>query len=332
MASAAKRKHEQIGETINSLSTESEGPVEKCRHFMRTGECDFGDKCRFSHEKVADSDQSNAKPSGAHVKNTGKGKGKGKVSDKFGKGGKGATKSDVPTYYDRAIANFCSRCNRDHKGGIGIDCVMSPCRFCVSEGHADSGHHLRYCELKPDDWQFSSTLPIASKRQLALTDGEKPAIDKKRKLTALELVQTLSETELAEVSAAINTIQNGPEVGATTSSDDVQEAIQALISFNRRKPSSVDKPAESNSQPDGASTTQLVPFAGKNLKAASITAVRHAPPPDQEEQLRKIALAKVNAAKGIGHRHGFNSVIIEDAKPEKLRLFATNEEFFSRSG
>ncbi len=143
-------------------------------------------------------------------------------------------------------------------------------------------------------------------------------------------MQTLSETELAEVSAAINTIHNGPEVSATTSSDDVQEAIHALISFNRRKPSSVDKPAESNSQPDGASTTQLVPFAGK--KAANITAVRHAPPPDQEEQLRKIALAKVNAAKGIGHRHGFNSVIIEDAKPEKLRLFATNEEFFSRSG
>jgi hypothetical protein len=40
----------------------------------------------------------------------------------------------------------------------------------------------------------------------------------------------------------------------------------------------------------------------------------------------------VNEAKGIGHRHGFNSVIIEDAKPEKLRLFASNEEFFSRSG
>jgi hypothetical protein len=139
MASAAKRKREQIGETINSLTTESEGHVGKCRHFMRTGQCDFGDKCRFSHEKVADSDQSSAKSSGAHVKNTGKGRGKGKVSDKFGKGGKGATKSDVPTYYDRAIANFCSRCNRDHKGGIGIDCAMSPCRFCVSEGHADSG-------------------------------------------------------------------------------------------------------------------------------------------------------------------------------------------------
>jgi hypothetical protein len=40
-------------------------------------------------------------------------------------------------------------------------------------------------------------------------------------------------------------------------------------------------------------------------------------------------LAKVNAAKGNGHRHGFNSVIIEDAKPETRRLFATNEEFFS---
>ncbi len=73
---------------------------------------------------------------------------------------------------------------------------------------------------------------------------------------------------------------------------------------------------------------ELVPFAGK--KAASITAVRHAPPPpDQEEQLRKIALAKVNAAKGTGHRHGMYSLMIEDAKPEKRRLFATNEEFFS---
>jgi hypothetical protein len=71
----------------------------------------------------------------------------------------------------------------------------------------------------------------------------------------------------------------------------------------------------------------LVPFASK--KAASITAVRHAPPPDQEEQLRKIALAKVNAAKGSGHRHGMYSLMIEDAKPEKRRLFATNEEFFS---
>ncbi len=61
---------------------------------------------------------------------------------------------------------------------------------------------------------------------------------------------------------------------------------------------------------------------------ASITAVRHAPP-DQEEQLRKIALAKVNAAKGTGHRQGMYSLMIEDAKPEKRRLFATNEEFFS---
>ena len=137
----------------------------------------------------------------------------------------------------------------------------------------------------------------------------------------------MSATELAEVSAAINTIHNVPEVGAATTADDVQEAIQALISFNRRKPSSVDKSAESNSQSDGTSTTQLVPFTGKNT--ASITAVRHSPSPNQEEQLRKIALAKVNAAKGNGHRHGMNSVMIEDAKPEKLRLFATNEEFFS---
>ena len=325
MASAAKRKREQIGETINSLSTESEGHVEKCRHFMRTGQCDFGAKCRFSHEKV--DAQSHAKPSVTNVERTGRGKGKGKGSGKIGNGGKGATKPDVPTYYDRAIANFCSRCNRDHKGGIGTDCAMSPCRFCVSEGHEDSGHHLRYCELKPEYWQLSSTLPnaAASKRPLAVR--EKPVSDKKPRMTALELVTSLSETELTAVCAAINTIHNAPEVSAATNHDaDVeQEAIQVLTNFHRRGTS--HKPAESNSQPDGTSTTQLVPFASK--KAASITAVRHAPPPDQEEQLRKIALAKVNAAKGHGHRHGMYSLVIEDAKPEKRRLFATNEEFFS---
>jgi hypothetical protein len=265
-SSAAKRKLDQTGETINSLSTESDGHIAKCRRFVKTGDCIYGDKCLFSHDIATVS-----KAKGGR----GRGRGKGKGSGRLGEGGKDTTKADVPTdhSYDRANYNFCSRCNRDHKGRIGTDCVMPPCRFCVHEGHADSGHHLRDCGLKPDNWQYSSTLPIASKRQLALTDGEKPAIDKQRKLTALELVQTLSETELAEVSAAINTIQNGPEVGATTSSDDVQEAIQALISFNRRKPSSVDKPAESNSQesqPDGASTTQSVPFAGKKARAASI--------------------------------------------------------------
>ena len=70
-----------------------------------------------------------------------------------------------------------------------------------------------------------------------------------------------------------------------------------------------------------------MPFAGN--KASTISAVKHSPPPNNEELLRKVALAKVNAATGIVHRHGMNSVTIEDAKPEKLRLFATNEEFFS---
>ena len=77
-------------------------------------------------------------------------------------------------------------------------------------------------------------------------------------MTAQQLVATFSETELSEVCAAINTIHNGPEVNAATTADGVQEAIQALISFTR-KPSSVDKSAESNSQSDGTSTTQRKP-------------------------------------------------------------------------
>ena len=201
MASAAKRKLDQTGETINSLSTESDGHIAKCRRFVKTGDCIYGDKCLFSHDIATVS-----KAKGGR----GKGRGKGKGSGRLGEGGKDTTKADVPTdhSYDRANYNFCSRCNRDHKGRIGTDCVMPPCRFCVHEGHADSGHHLRDCGLKPDQWQLPSTLPNASKRQLAVR--EQPEGPKQRKLTALELVQTLSETELAEVSAAINTTQNGP--------------------------------------------------------------------------------------------------------------------------
>ena len=62
MASVAKRKHDSISETINSVSTEVDGRhgISKCHHFMRTGDCDYGDKCRFSHDKV--NDRSNVKP------------------------------------------------------------------------------------------------------------------------------------------------------------------------------------------------------------------------------------------------------------------------------
>ena len=125
MASVAKRKHEQIGETINSLSTESDGHVAKCRRFMKTGYCDYGDRCLFSHDMTVE--QYNVKPDVPKGKGAGKGtfkgkgKGQGKGSGEIGKGGKGATKSDVHTYYDRDMDNFCSRCNRYHKGRIGND-------------------------------------------------------------------------------------------------------------------------------------------------------------------------------------------------------------------
>jgi hypothetical protein len=54
MASAAKRKYDQTGETINSLlvSTQSDGHIAKCRRFMKTGECIYGDKYLFSHDVV----------------------------------------------------------------------------------------------------------------------------------------------------------------------------------------------------------------------------------------------------------------------------------------
>ncbi len=55
-------------------------------------------------------------------------------------------------------------------------------------------------------------------------------------MTALELVPSLSETELTAVCAAINlnTIHNGPEVSAATNHDAnvKQEAIQVLTKLH----------------------------------------------------------------------------------------------------
>jgi hypothetical protein len=322
MASVAKRKHDQIGETINSVSTEFDGRhgIPRCRSFMRNGECDYGDKCRFIHDKVAD--HSHAKSSVTRVKGKGKGNFKGKGSGRFGKGGKDATKSDVPTYYDRDIDNFCSRCNRDHKGGIGTDCAMSPCRFCVSEGHEDSGHHLRYCELKPDYWQLSSTLPnaAASKRPLAVR--EKPVSDKRQRMTALELVTSLSETELTAVCAAINTIHNEPEVSVATSADVEQEAIQVLTKLHRTSPAA----KSAGSTLKCGDTTHLVPVNAAGVKAAatigSVTRLGTSLADQRELQL-KIARAKVIESRGPGYRNnGILSVSLNEA-PKSPPLFDT---------
>ena len=244
----------------------------------------------------------------------------------IGKGGKGATNSDVLTYYDRDIDSLCSRCNRYHKGRIGDDCVMPPCRFCVFEGHEDSNHHLRNCELKPDDWQLPSTLPNASKRQLAIR--EKPVSDKRQKMTAQQLVATFSENELSEVCAAINTIQSGSEVSAATSDDGEEEAIQFLTNLKLNRTSLVAKSAGSTSK--GGDTTHLVPVTAAGMKAtATIGSVTRTPRADQHEILRKIAQAKVNESRGPGYRNGLFSVIVDEA-PERPHWFDTNDEWFAK--
>jgi hypothetical protein len=118
-------------------------------------------------------------------------------------------------------------------------------------------------------------------------------------MTALELVTSLSETELTAVCAAINTIHNGPEVSAATSADVEQEAIQVLTKLHRTSPAA--KSAGSTLKCGLGDTTHLVPVTAAGMKAAAtIGSVRRLDTSlaDQHELQVKIARAKVSESGG----------------------------------
>jgi hypothetical protein len=140
-------------------------------------------------------------------------------------------------------------------------------------------------------------------------------------MTALELVTSLSETELTAVCAAINTIHNEPEVSVASSADVEQEAIQVLTKLHRTSP--VAKSAGSTLK--GGDTTHLVPVTATGMKAtATIGSVIRTPQSeaDQREFSLKIAQAKVNESRGRGFRNGLYSVSVDEA-PERTPLFDT---------
>ena len=138
-------------------------------------------------------------------------------------------------------------------------------------------------------------------------------------MTAQQLVATFSETELSEVCAAINTMQNEAHDATSAVVEQESEAIQVLTKLNRTSP--VAKSVGSTSK--GGDTTHLVPMAATGNKASTIISVTRLPitRADQEATQLKCALAKVNAPFG-GHRNGMYSVNVDEA-PESPPLFAT---------
>ena len=147
-------------------------------------------------------------------------------------------------------------------------------------------------------------------------------------MTAQQLVATFSETELSEVCAAINTIQSGSEVGAATSDDGEEEAIQFLTKLNRT--SLVAKSAGSTLK--GGDTTHVVPVKTADKKASTIISVTRLPTTraDQEATQLKCALAKVNAPFNGHHNRMFS--LTEDDAPKSPPLFRvdTNDEWFAK--
>jgi hypothetical protein len=141
-------------------------------------------------------------------------------------------------------------------------------------------------------------------------------------MTALELVTSLSETELTAVCAAINTIHNEPEVSVATSADVEQEAIQVLTKLHRTSP--VAKSAGSTL--NCGDTTHLVPVTAAGVKAtATIGSVTRLGTSlaDQRELQLKIARAKVSESRGPSYRNnGILSVSLNEA-PKIPPLFDT---------
>jgi hypothetical protein len=188
-----------------------------------------------------------------------------RAKKKIGKGGKDANRATEPK--KQSALNYCDRCNREHMGLVGDSCVQPPCRFCTSQQMQDVDHHLRYCTLAPDNWQWQpgieSNPKSGSKRELttrvntALNSGKK-----QKPMTAMELVTSLSVNELAEVCAAINTRQNED---ASAVVEQESEAIQVLTKLNRTTP--VAKSAGSTLK--GGDTTHLVPVTATGMKATA---------------------------------------------------------------
>ena len=325
-ADTSKDLKRKFGETINTVSTDHENRSAKqpCFYFQQHGNCRFGERCHFGHYPT--DVQVDVKPVVANGKGFGKGPGKGK--EKIGKGGKDADRATEPK--KQSALNYCDRCNREHMGLVGDSCVQPPCRFCTSEQMQDVNHHLRYCTLAPDNWQWQpgieSNPKSGSKRELttrvntALNSGKK-----QKPMTAMELVTSLSVNELAEVCAAINTRQN--EDDATSDAvEQESEAIQVLTKLNSTSP--VAKSAGSTLK--CGDTTHLVPVNAAGLKAtATIGSVTRTPRADQHEILRKIAQAKVNESRGPGYRNGSFSVIMDDV-PQRPHWFDTNDEWFAK--
>jgi hypothetical protein len=143
-------------------------------------------------------------------------------------------------------------------------------------------------------------------------------------MTALELVTSLSETELTAVCAAINTIHNEPEVSVATSADVEQEAIQVLTKLHRTSPAA----KSAGSTLKCGDTTHLVPVNAAGVKAeATIGSVTRLGTSlaDQRELQLKIARAKVIESTGPGYRNnGILSVSLNEA-PKIPPLFDTHK-------
>jgi hypothetical protein len=190
----------------------------------------------------------------------------------------------------------------------------------------DVDHHLRYCTLAPDNWQWQPGIESNPKSGLKreLTTRVNTALNsgkKQKPMTAMELVTSLSVNELAEVCAAINTRQNEDDATSAVVEQE-SEAIQVLTKLNRTTP--VAKSAGSTLK--CGDTTHLVPVNAAGVKAAatigSVTRLGTSLADQRELQL-KIARAKVSESRGLGYRNnGILSVSLNEA-PKKKRLCLT---------
>ena len=282
-----------------------------CRKF-KAGSCIHGSKCRFEH--VSDNNKRVTFEKTGKNRSNGKGKGKDKlaIADKsplktpvgYGKGkgkgknlGKGAhNASGKGNEQPDPDHTYCSRCCKYHRGLTDAKCVMSPCRYCTSKNLSNSAHHLKYCEQKPEGYEFRPHYEDSPKRPAAKDENPSPV--KKARQSPQEWLEGANPKQFRNMLQTVNSLNVHMEAERLEEIDEESEEPQEIVTAL-----AVRKATPRGTPVQAAETTHLVPYIARPNTASVIKSVIRIKPKTSEGELLRNALLKVKSNIGGRQSH-----------------------------
>ena len=186
----------------------------------------------------------------------GKGKEKGKNHGKgaHNAGGKGIEQTDPEFAH-------CSRCCKYHRGLTDAKCVMPPCRYCTSKTLTHTDHHLRYCELKPEGYEFRPQYEHSPKRPAAKDENPSPV--KKARQSTQEWLEGANSKQFKNMLQTVNSLNEHMEAERLEEVDEESEEPQEVVTAL-----AVRKAPPRGTHVQAAETTHLVPYIARPTTVA----------------------------------------------------------------